>query len=364
MAGKIFVTGFPGFIARRLVERLLEADPDASFTFLIEERLRATANAAIQLLDDRFVGFTARTRVLGGDISAPRLGLSKREYAAATEETASVWHLAAVYDLAVPPSLAYRVNVMGTANVLDFCEDAPALRRLDYVSTCYVSGSRTGLVLESELDEGQGFHNHYESTKCWAELEVRRRMDRIPTVVHRPGIVVGDSRTGETDKYDGPYFVIRLLMRMPSWAPVVNIGAGQCRVNVVPVDFLVNAMAEIGAHDEFIGSTFHLTDPNPRTAREVMHALLDALGLPRPKLVVPSAGVVGALAVPAIRNFVQIPREAIAYFDHHVTFDTRNLQDALRESGIACPDFPSYAPVLVDYVRAHPEKSFLDGRRY
>ncbi len=364
MASSIFMTGFPGFIARRLVERLVQKDPEATFTFLIEERLRSTANASIQAVDDRYTGFASRTRLVSGDISAPRMGLSKREYEAATSETTQVWHLAAIYNLAVPAAIAYRVNVTGTANVLDFCEDCGSLRRLDYISTCYVSGKRTGVILESELDEGQGFKNHYESTKCWAEIEVRRRMDRVPAAIHRPGIVVGDSRTGETDKYDGPYFVIKLLLKLPPWIPMVNIGAGTCRVNLVPIDFLVAALAEIGTQDESIGSTFHLADPNPHTAREVMTSFLDALGFRRPLLAVPPSGVSGALSLSAVRNLVQIPKEAIIYFNHEAIYDTTNQQKALRNTGISCPDFLSYVPMLVDYVRAHPEKSFLDGRKF
>ena len=190
MAPQVFITGFPGFIARRLVDRILDKNPDTTFTVLIEERMRGVADATIKGMERPHPGFIEATSVVTGDICRPRLGMSEQIYQEVTGRTTHVWHLAAVYDLAVPSSLAYKVNVLGTANVLDFCEDCPGLRRLDHVSTCFVSGDRTGLVLESELDQGQGFHNHYESTKCWSELEVRRRMVRLPVAIHRPAIVM------------------------------------------------------------------------------------------------------------------------------------------------------------------------------
>src|SRR5690606_36045865 len=276
--------------------------------------------------------------------------------------TTHVWHLAAIYDLAVPEPIAYRVNVLGTANVLDFCEDCDDLARLDYVSTCYVSGTRTGVVRESELDEGQQFKNHYESTKAWAEMEVQRRMHRMPVCVHRPGIVVGDSRTGETDKYDGPYFIITMLMRLPAWMPMVNIGEGGSRVNLVPVDFLVDAMAALWVNEAAIGQTVQLADPNPYPAREIVEALMELLGRRKPVGSVPPGLVEKALGVRALRQLARVPRESVIYFNHDVLYDTENQRRLLEGTGVSCPDLLSYLPTLVDYVKAHPDKQFLDER--
>src|SRR5688500_7879259 len=148
-----------------------------------------------------------RIEVLPGDIGEPRLGLSDDEHQRLAGEVTLVFHLAAIYDLAVPLEIAQRVNVDGTGNVLDFCAAAKNLERLLYVSTAYVAGKRTGVVYEHELVMGQEFKNHYESTKFQAEVWVREMLDRVPTTIVRPGIVVGDSKTGETQKFDGPYFI-------------------------------------------------------------------------------------------------------------------------------------------------------------
>jgi thioester reductase-like protein len=251
---------------------------------------------------------------------------------------------------------------VGTANVLDFAEECENLERIDYVSTCYVCGLRTGLVRESELDEGQDFKNHYEATKFWAELEVRRRTTRAPATIHRPSIVVGDSRTGATEKYDGPYYIIQLLLRLPRWLPPVYVGEGRAQANLVPVDFLVRAMAEIWANPLSRGLTVQLADPAPHTSREVLDALTKIIGLPKPLFTLPSRLVERALARPALRARLRVPAQTIAYFNHDVRFETENQLKLLAGTGLACPDFLSILPALVDYVRRNPEKPFLDGR--
>jgi thioester reductase-like protein len=363
MASKVFLTGFPGFIAKRLVQQLLRKDPEASFVFLCEPRLERAAEQSLRELQAQHPALGGRSKIVTGDICQPLLGLAQDTYNILAAGTTHVWHLAAIYDLAVPAARAYRVNVVGTANVLDFCGACRNLKRLDYVSTCYVSGDRRGLVLERELDEGQGFKNHYESTKCWAEIEVRRRMDRVPTCIHRPAIVLGDSRTGETDKYDGPYFLIAALVKLPTFVPLINIGAGHATLNVVPVDFLVAAMAELWARDDAVGKTVHLADPYPHPSREVFGGILRAMGFRKPVIDVPPALLEASLSVESLRKLLRVPKQLVTYANFEVHYDTTNQRKLLERTGVACPDLLSYLPVLVDYVKRNPKKRFLDDRK-
>jgi len=356
MASKVFLTGFPGFIAKRLVRRLLSVDPETSFVFLVEKRFEETASRTIKDLATLHPSLPARARVVTGDISKPFLGLDADTYKLVAAGTTHVWHLAAIYDLAVPLSLAYRVNVIGTAHVLDFCAACPNLKRLDYVSTCYVAGLRRGIVLERELDEGQGFKNHYEATKCWAEMEVRRRMDRIPTCIHRPAIVVGDSKTGEIDKYDGPYYVISNLVGIPRWVPLPNIGVANATINLVPVDFVVEAMARLWTMEESVGQTVHLADPYPRSSREIFAAIAEGLGFATPRLDIPPLLTDLALRIEPLRQLLHIPREIGAYISHDVQFDTTTQRKLLEHTGLSCPDLFSYLPVLLDYVRRNTRR--------
>ncbi|MDQ3720132.1 MAG: SDR family oxidoreductase, partial [Actinomycetota bacterium] len=197
------VTGYPGFIGSRLVGALIDDDPELRIVALVEPRLAATAREQAP----------ERVEVIEGDIADRRLKLSDADYERLAAEVTQVYHLAAIYDLAVPIEVAQAVNVDGTGNVLDLCLACERLERLHYVSTAYVAGLRTGVVYEHELSLGQRFKNHYESTKFQAEVWVRQQMDRVPTTTYRPAVVVGDSQTGETMKFDGPYYMLRVISR-------------------------------------------------------------------------------------------------------------------------------------------------------
>src|SRR3954469_20859867 len=202
----LFVTGFPGFIGKRLVRELLADSDTIKIACLVEPRMEdAARKAAAELADGD------RVEILTGDISDRRLGLSDDDYERLTAETKAVFHLAAIYNLAVPQELAQKVNVDGTGNIVDFCKNCERLERHNYVSTAYVAGTRKGVVYEHELVMGQGFKNHYESTKFEAEAGGPESMDKVPTAISRPAIVGGESETGQTQKFDGPYFMLRAI---------------------------------------------------------------------------------------------------------------------------------------------------------
>lgn len=363
MPATVLFTGFPGFLGRRIVRRLHSRQPDTSWVFLVQEHLRGRAEEDLAQIAAEQPAFAGRWETVAGDITDPRLGLGRGAYDALAGRVDTVWHLAAVYDLAVPEEVARRVNLDGTRHVLDFCDACAGFRRLVYVSTCYVSGDRQGRVLESELECGQGFKNHYESTKFAAEVEVQRRWNRLPTVIFRPAVVVGDSRTGETDKYDGPYYFMRLMLAMPRLVPMLHLGAGKGRLNVVPVDFVVAAMVEIAGRPGAAGKVYQLADPAAVTSRELLDQISVALGKPKPPFGVPAAVFGAALSVPALRHALEIPRETVEYANHEVRYDVLNTLDALDGTGIECPPICEYLPVLIDYLRRHPDKPFLD-RRY
>jgi len=357
MSGQdVFLTGFPGLIAGRLVEKLIEQQPDDTrYLFLVEPRFAFQAQERCRALEADHPVFADHWHVIEGDIRQPDLGMTEEALKLVRERTAVVWHLAALYDLAATLSTAYSVNVEGTLNVLDLCETLPHLQRLNYVSTCYVAGDRVGRVYEDELDVGQGFKNHYESTKCWAEKHVQRRWDRIPTAVIRPGIVVGDSRTGETAKGDGPYFVMRLLFQFPRWMPMVNIGKGEAKQNLVPLDFVVEAMARIGADDGAAGKVYQLADPHAATAAEILDRMVKEMGRARVLAAVPAPIMDRLLKRRRIRRPLQIPRELVAYFNTKVEFDATNTAKVLEGSDVSCPPFLDYMPRLIEYARHHRE---------
>src|SRR3954451_13506022 len=256
------LTGFPGFLAGRLVPRLLADDDEARIVALVEPRMVPRAR---ELAPDG-------VDVQPGDITDPALGLDARTYDRLAGEVVRVFHLAAVYDLAVGAELAERVNVAGTQHVVDFCRRARQLERHHYISTAYVAGQRSGLVLEADLAAGQVFKNFYESTKFAAEVIVRASMDDVPTTIYRPAIVVGDSKTGETQKFDGPYYLLRTIARVLP-GPIPQFGRSEAPFNVVPIDFIVEALQAASRDPEAVGQTLHLVDPEPVTAADLARIL-------------------------------------------------------------------------------------------
>lgn len=337
----IFMTGFPGFIGERLAQALQNADPDTRFLFLVQERFRAQAEASLDGLNAALVT---------GDLTQPGLGLGTGVDRGAIRE---VWHLAALYDLEARREPARAINIEGTERVLEFCRTLPSLRRLHYVSTCYVSGDATGIFREEDLDRGQGFKNHYEWSKFEAEKRVRAAMEAVPATVYRPSIVVGDSRTGETAKFDGPYHILESMKRLPPWSAFFKIGAGTAEVNLVPVDYLVEAMVSLGRGERGRGRTYQIADPAPLTVFEVERALAGALGRRFLYLPLPLAAANAFLSVPPIRAALAIPKASLPYFVHPVHYDTRGVERDLEGSGLRCPRLTDYLPAMVRFFLEH-----------
>lgn len=338
------LTGFPGFLAGRLVPRLLADDDEARIVALVEPRMVERARA---LAPDG-------VDVQPGDITDAALGLDPRTYDRLADEVVRVFHLAAVYDLAVGAELAERVNVEGTQHVVDFCRRARRLERHHYVSTAYVAGLRSGLVLEEELAAGQAFKNFYESTKFAAEVIVRASMDDVPTTVYRPAIVVGDSRTGETQKFDGPYYLLRTYAAAKG--PLLQIGRGDAPFNVVPVDFVVDAIAAGARDEQAVGHTLHLVDPEPVSSAELARLLAREYCGREPSLPVPAGVVDRALKYRRVRKlFGGPPQQSIRYLNHPVSFDTTQASEILGRMGLRCPRFPEYVGAMVAFFKAHED---------
>src|SRR5882724_1411786 len=267
----IFITGFPGFIATRLVKRL--AAEGARFILLVHPMFLATAAEELAQIAGETGVDPNSFRLVEGDITKRSLGLSVSDLERARQETTTIFHLAAIYDLAVARDVASHVNVEGTLNVNLFAKSIENLRRYHYVSTCYVAGKREGLIMESELHHDTGFRNHYEETKYLAELEVDALKLELPVTIHRPAVVCGDSVTGETAKYDGIYYLINYLLRVPRWISLFNIGNRKVSLNLVPIDFVVEAMAALARDERAVGKTVQLADPTPLTTHELFNAI-------------------------------------------------------------------------------------------
>jgi len=347
-----FITGFPGFIAGRLLKRL--AAQGARLILLVQPALIDKARSEIVELARAVGSSTQQFSIVEGDITQPNLGLALEDLAMTRGSATRVFHLAAIYDLAVSRDLALRINVEGTRNVNAFVRGLPHLRHYHHVSTCYVAGKREGRIFETELTHDAGFRNFYEESKYLAELEVEALKSELPVTIHRPAVVCGDSKTGETAKYDGVYFLIRYLLKWPSGLSLVNIGNHEVCLNLVPIDFVVEAMAALAFDDAAIGKTVQLADPTPLTTNQLFNAIAESIGNRQSKITAPRSWVYFLLMLPPSPRITGLPHHAVPYFFVKQIYESIEAQNLLDRHDIRCPPFTSYVDTIVDYAAKHP----------
>lgn len=348
----IFLTGFPGFIAGRLLQRL--ALEDSRFILLVQPQLLERARQELDELANKTKRPLSDFRIVEGDITQASLGLSSDDLEIARSQTTTIFHLAALYDLAVPREIGIAVNVGGTRNVNEFARTISNLRRYHYVSTCYVAGKRSGVIRETELQHDAGFRNYYEESKYLAEVEVDALKSQLPITIHRPSVVCGDSVTGETAKYDGVYYLINYLRKWPSIFRLLNIGNDEVTLNLVPVDFVVDGMTALAKDERAVGKTVQLADPNPLTTRKLFDTIARYLSGNGSAMTVPAWLVQKSLMLPFSPGITGLPHHGVPYFFLRQTYDTTQAVELLEPHGVRCPSFPSYVRNIVDYVNNHP----------
>ena len=349
----LFITGFPGFIANRLLERLARKDCD--FILLVQPSLLTRAAEEIARISELTGKSAGDFRVVEGDISEPNLALQPNDLELVRQQTTRVFHLAAIYDLAVPRDIAMRVNPGGTRNVLAVARSLPHLRQFHHVSTCYVAGKRVGVILETELRHDAGYRNFYEESKYLAELEVESAKSELPITIHRPAVVCGDSRTGETGKYDGVYYLIHYLLRWPSGLSLINIGNHEVSLNLVPVNFVVDAMAALAFDTAAIGKTLQLADPAPLSTNQLFNSIAKSVDNRHSRVTAPASLVYFFLMLPGAPRISHLPHHAVPYFFVRQLYDSTQAQQLLAPHGIQCPPFESYVDKIVDFAREHPQ---------
>jgi thioester reductase-like protein len=219
---------------------------------------------------------------------------------------------------------------------------------------CYVAGRQKGRILETDLEHDAGFRNFYEETKYLAELEVENLKQDLPVTIFRPAVVVGDSGTGETVKYDGIYYLIQYLRKSPGLLRFVNVGNKDVRLNLVPVDFVVEAIAALSHDDASIGKTIALADPDPLTTAELFDTIAEALTRKRSMLTPPPSLVEKSLMLPFSPPITGLPHHGVPYFFLAQTYDTSQADELLAPHSIRCPNFRGYVRNLIGFVEKHP----------
>jgi NAD(P)-dependent dehydrogenase (short-subunit alcohol dehydrogenase family) len=356
-----FVTGASGFIGRRLVKKLLERKGTTVY-FLI----RAESKKKLPKMMS-FWGADADKRCIPvvGDLAKPGLGVSAADRTKLKGKIKHFFHLAAVYDMKASAEENEITNVLGTHHAVALANEIKA-GVFQHMSSIAVAGNYEGVFREDMFDEAKDYLDHpYMKTKHDSEQYVRENCS-MPWRAYRPGVVLGDSKTGEIDKIDGPYYFFKLIQRMrqilPPWMPALGIEGG--RLNMVPVDFVVNAtdhIAHAKGHDR---KAFHLTDPAPLRIGDSLNIFARAAHAPQMALrvnaalfgFIPQSVMKGMMSLPPVRRIknavmkdLGIPEDTLSFINYPVRFDCRDTLKALEGTKIEVPQLEDYAYKLWDY---------------
>jgi NAD(P)-dependent dehydrogenase (short-subunit alcohol dehydrogenase family) len=366
-----FVTGATGFIGRNLVEQLLEREGT------IHVLVREGSRGRLEELRSRWGAEEGRIVPVIGDLSQEKLGCGD-QIDELRGKIDHFFHLAAIYDMTADAESQRVANVEGTREAVRLAEDLDA-KRFHMVSSIAAAGLYKGTFTEDMFEEAEKVENHpYFQTKHESEAVVREESS-VPWRVYRPGIVVGHSETGEIDKIDGPYYFFKLLQRarnaLPQWFPGVGIEGR--RINIVPVDFVAKAMDHIAHIDGFDGQAFHLTDPNPLTAGQVINVFAKAAHAPEAAMridsrmldFIPKQVRAGLTTLPPVKRITDqvladlgIPRSVLVYINYPTDFDSTKTQTALEGTGISVPPLASYADRLWDYWERNLDPDLFKDR--
>jgi NAD(P)-dependent dehydrogenase (short-subunit alcohol dehydrogenase family) len=368
---RYFVTGGTGFIGKRLIRQLLAA-PGNQVWFLLREQSLARLPELLAF----WHADASRAIPVNGDLRLPGLGLDAATRDALAGHVDHFFHLGAIYDLRAGRAEQVQANVEGTRHAVQLANDLQA-RCFHHMSSIAVAGMVEGTFREDMFEEADKLWHPYFATKHAAEAIVRAEC-RVPWRVYRPGLVVGDSHTGETDKIDGPYYFFKLIQRvralLPPWMPMIGIEGG--RINIVPVDFVVAAMVHIAHLPGLDGKAFHLTDPSPQCVGDALNVFARAAHAPQMGMRI-NAALLGLLPArlrsglaslgpvrqlhDAVMQDLGLPDGITQLLNWPTRFDSRQAQAALAGSGIACPPLDQYADVIWDYWERHLDPSlFID----
>ena len=353
-----FLTGGTGFIGRFLIEKLLARG--GTVHLLVREQ----SKYKLDVIREKLGVDETRVKAVIGDLTSKNLGLDDKALEALTGKVDHFFHLAAVYDMGADEDAQLATNVDGTREAVHAAEAMQA-KHFHHVSSIAAAGLFKGIFREDMFEEAGKLDHPYLMTKHESERVVREEC-KVPYRIYRPGMVIGHSETGVMDKIDGPYYFFKMIQKirrsLPQWFPTIGIEGG--RLNIVPVDYIVNAMDHIAHAEGEDGKCFHLVDSDPYKVGEVLNIYSEAGHAPKMGMRIDSRmfGFIPPFIRQSLKNLppvkrlisailddMGIPRSVMSFINYPTRFDSRETERVLKGTGIEVPRLESYAPAIWDY---------------
>lgn len=366
-----FLTGGTGFIGRFLVDKLLARG--GTVYVLVREQ----SQGKLDVLRERWGTDEKRVKAVVGDLTSPNLGIDAKTMKSLKGNIDHFFHLAAVYDMGANEEAQQATNIEGTRSAVNAAEAMDA-GCFHHVSSIAAAGLFKGTFREDMFEEAEKLDHPYLKTKHESEKVVRESC-KVPFRVYRPGLVIGHSSTGEMDKVDGPYYFFKMIQKiryaLPQWVPTIGVEGG--RLNIVPVDFVVNALDHIAHLEGENGNCFHLVDSDPKKVGEILNIFCEAGHAPRMAMRIDSRmfGFIPPFIRQSLKNLppvkrltsailddMGIPPSVLSFINYPTKFDARETERVLKGTGIEVPKLEEYADVIWDFWERNLDPDLFKDR--